>query len=66
LQTHFRQNDLDSWGAGYSLLDILDVDGDGINEIIFEIAGYETTELAIYKLIDGKFEQVLIAFLWGC
>lgn len=59
-------NSLYSWGSGYSLLDVLDIDGDGVNELIFEIAGYETTGLEIYKLVNGKFELAMTVFLWGC
>jgi hypothetical protein len=62
----FDVNSLDSGGSGYSLFDVLDIDGDGVNEIIFEIVRYENTDIAIYKLVNGKFELVMTVSVWGC
>jgi hypothetical protein len=59
-------NAIDAWGAGYSLFDVLDIDGDGINEIIFEVGYYESTGFEIYKLINNQFKQVLSVVPWGC
>ena len=50
----------------YDLFDVLDIDGDGINEIIIERSGYENTDIDIYKLINGKFELIMTLPLWGC
>jgi hypothetical protein len=59
-------NALDAWGAGYSLFDVLDIDGDGTNELIFEVGYYESTGFEIYKLINNQFKQVLSVVPWGC
>jgi hypothetical protein len=59
-------NAKDAWGAGYSLFDVLDIDGDGNNEIIFEVGYYESTGFEIYKLINNQFKQVLSVVPWGC
>lgn len=59
-------NAKDSWGAGYSLFDVLDIDGDGNNELIFEVGYYESTGFEIYKLINNQFKQVLSVVPWGC
>ena len=59
-------NSIDAWGAGYSLFDVLDIDGDGNNEIIFEVGYYESTGFEIYKLINNQFKQVLSVVPWGC
>jgi len=59
-------NALDAWGEGYSLFDVLDIDGDGNNELIFEVGYYESTGFEIYKLINNQFKQVLSVIPWGC
>jgi len=59
-------NAIDAWGAGYSLFDVLDIDGDGNNELIFEVGYYESTGFEIYKLINNQFKQVLSVVPWGC
>jgi len=64
----FELNDtsVDEFGEHYDLFDVLDIDGDGINEIIIERSGYENTDIDIYKLINGKFELIMTVPLWGC
>ena len=59
-------NEIDSWGSGYSFFDIIDIDGDGTNELIFELSGYESTAFEIYKYINNRFENVLNVVPWGC
>ena len=59
-------NSISFWGDGYALFDVLDIDSDGVNEIIFEIIRYENIDIEIYKLVNGKFESVMTVALWGC
>jgi len=59
-------NEIDAWGDGYKLFDLLDIDGDGKNEIIFEIGYYESTGFEIYKLVDNQYKLVLSVIPWGC
>ena len=59
-------NALDAWGSGYSLFDVLDIDRDGANELIFEVGYYESTGFEIYKLINNQFKKVLSVVPWGC
>lgn len=55
-----------SWGNGYELLDVLDIDGDKIPELIFETKGYESTGYDIYKLKNNKYIIVFSDITYGC
>lgn len=61
-----KTNDPDSWGNGYSFLDALDIDGDGIPELIFEVRGYESTGYQIYHLEKESYKQVFDDTTSGC
>ncbi|MDD4968640.1 MAG: hypothetical protein PHT07_04340 [Paludibacter sp.] len=61
-----NKNEIDAWGAGYELFDVMDIDGDGNNELIFEVGYYESTGFEIYKLENDQFKQVLSVIPWGC
>jgi hypothetical protein len=50
--------------AGF--LDVLDLTGDALPEIIIKSKGYEAVELDAYTLKDGKFEEIFSFWLWGC
>jgi len=55
-----------SWGNGYELLGVLDIDGDTIPELIFETKGYESTGYDIFKLKKNKFIKVFSDVTYGC
>jgi len=55
-----------SWGNGYKLADVLDIDGDRKPEIIFQVRGYESTGYEIYKWKDNQFIQVFDDVTYGC
>ena len=59
-------NDPDSWGNGYELVDVFDVDGDKKPEIIVEVKGYEATGYGIYKFKNNKFIKVFDDVIYGC
>lgn len=60
-------NEPSSWGNGYSFLDVIDIDGDAIPEIIFEVKGYESTGYEIYHFNkDGYFEKTYSTVTYGC
>ncbi len=43
----------------YTLLDIIDVDGDGQNEIMIGSGYYEGNGIQVMKLLNGKFINVV-------
>lgn len=59
-------NDPESWGNGYSFLDVFDIDGDGIPELIFEVRGWESTGYQIYQLEKGSYKKVFDDVISGC
>jgi hypothetical protein len=61
-----QTNESDSWGRGYEFLDALDLDGDSVPELVFEVGYYEATGFEIYKLVNGRFEKVFETIAWGC
>jgi hypothetical protein len=61
-----NKNEPDSWGSGYELLDVFDIDGDGNAELIFIIGYYEATGIEIYKLDGDRYKKVFDAVPWGC
>ena len=48
------------------LVDQLDFDGDGTDEIVVEVWGYESEEFAIYQCSDGSWTQVHLGGQAGC
>jgi len=61
LQRYDKGNEL-----GEDLVDYLDLDGDGTDEVITRIAGYESYEYAIYKKKDNKWQAVYQGGGNGC
>ncbi len=59
-------NSPSSWGNGYELLDVLDLDGDTIPELIFETKGYESTGYEVFKLENNQFLKVFSDTIYGC
>jgi len=55
-----------SWGNGYELLDVIDLDGDKKPEIIFEVKGYESTGYEIYQFINNRLIEVFDDVIYGC
>jgi hypothetical protein len=47
-------------------VDQLDLDGDGTDEIVVEVTGYESEEFGIYKLRNGIWSQVHVGGQGGC
>jgi hypothetical protein len=59
-------NEPSSWGNGYELLDVLDIDGDQVPELIFKVGYYEATGFEIYKMHGNNFKKVFEIVPWGC
>jgi hypothetical protein len=51
---------------GHRFVDQLDLDGDGTDEIIVEVTGYESEEFRIYKRQNGFWHQVHVGGQGGC
>ena len=51
---------------GYRFVDQLDLDGDGVDEIVVEVTGYESEEFRILKLINGVWTRVHVGGQGGC
>ena len=49
-----------------SFVDQLDLDGDGCDEIVVEVTGYENEEFAIYHRSNGSWSQVHLGGGGGC
>jgi hypothetical protein len=47
-------------------VDQLDLDGDGTDEIVVEVRGYEEEEFGIYKRLNGFWSQVHVGGQGGC
>jgi hypothetical protein len=47
-------------------VDQLDLDGDGTDEIVVEVTGYENEEFGIYKRQNGIWSQVHVGGQGGC
>jgi hypothetical protein len=47
-------------------VDQLDLDGDGTDEIVVEVTGYESEEFVVYKRTSGRWKQVHIGGQGGC
>ena len=47
-------------------VDQLDLDGDGTDEIVVEVTGYENEEFGIYKRHNGSWTQVHVGGQGGC
>jgi hypothetical protein len=52
--------------SGEDFVDQLDVDGNGIGEVITQVSGYETWGYAIYKKRAGKWQRVYRGGGGGC
>jgi hypothetical protein len=61
-----KANDSDSWGNGYSFVDALDIDVDGIPELILEVRGYESTGYQIYHFDKDGYKIVFDDTTSGC
>lgn len=48
------------------LVDVLDIDGDGMPEIITQFGYYEAVEYHVYKKKDGRWEDIYKQFGSGC
>jgi hypothetical protein len=51
---------------GMRFVDQLDLDGDGTDEIVVEVTGYENEEFRIYKRRNGFWSQVHVGGQGGC
>ena len=47
-------------------VDQLDLDGDGTDEIVVEVTGYENEEFGIYRRRNGSWSQVHVGGQGGC
>lgn len=50
----------------YRFVDQLDLDGDGTDEIVVEVTGYESEEFRILKRINGSWRRVHVGGQGGC
>jgi len=50
----------------FRFVDQLDFDGDGTDEIVVEVTGYENEEFRVYSRRDGSWNQVHIGGQGGC
>jgi hypothetical protein len=48
------------------LVDQLDFDGDGTDEVVVEIWGYESEEFGIYRRLNGAWNEVYVGGQGGC
>ncbi len=64
--TMYKGLAIDSWGNGYNIIDMEDIDGDGIPELIMLEEGYEDSAVVIINLKDLKFNIVFNRDLFGC
>lgn len=55
-----------SWGSGHDLLGTLDVNGDGIDEVIVRRSGWEVVDFEIYEYRNDKLEKVFQGAAYGC
>lgn len=55
-----------SWGRGHDLVGTLDVDGDGIEEVIIGRSGWEVVDFEIYEYQKDKLERVFRGAGFGC
>jgi hypothetical protein len=53
-------------GEDYLFVDQLDLDGDGVDEIVVELRGYEDEEFDIYKRHNGSWSDVHDGGAGGC
>jgi hypothetical protein len=53
-------------GQGYRFVDQLDMDGDGTDEIVVEVTGYESEEFRILKRVNGSWVRVHVGGQGGC
>jgi len=56
----------DSWDESYEFIDLLDIDGNNIPELIMESYGYEYYSFQVYRFSRGKFELVFDGAGYGC
>lgn len=63
-----KEGKFDVWENAYDLVDVLDIDGDTIPEVVFvaEIAQIEYAGFQIYQFINGKFQLVYFGAGSGC
>ena len=53
-------------GQDVRFVDQLDLDGDGTDEIVVEVTGYESEAFLIYKRISGLWRRVHVGGQSGC
>jgi hypothetical protein len=63
-QTKDIEDGMDS--EGYRFVDQLDLDGDGTDEIVVEVTGYESEEFRILKRLNGAWVRVHVGGQGGC
>jgi len=55
-----------SWGTGHDLVGTIDINGDGIDEVVMQSSGWETVEFVIYEYRKDKLERVFKGAGFGC
>jgi hypothetical protein len=55
-----------SWGSGYDLVGTIDINGDGIEEVVIRNSGWEFVEFEIYEYRNDKLERVFHGAGFGC
>lgn len=55
-----------SWGRGNDIVGTLDINGDGIEEVIMRSSGWEVVDFEIYEYRNNKLEKVFSGAGFGC
>lgn len=63
LISHEREG---SWGKGHDLIGTLDVNGDGVEEVVMRSSSWEVVDFEIYEYRKGRLERVFIGAGFGC
>ncbi|MCK5439343.1 MAG: hypothetical protein KAI97_05340, partial [Gemmatimonadetes bacterium] len=53
-------------GLGYHLAEVVDIDGDGVAELFYQIEGWEYHAFAIYTLRDDTLHEWFFGAGYGC
>jgi hypothetical protein len=55
-----------SWGTGDDLLGVMDINGDGIEEVVIRSSGWKTVEFEIYEYRQNNLKRVFHGAQYGC
>ncbi len=58
--------DVRHWNFGYHLAEVMDLDGDGLAEPLYQVEAWEYYGFQIYALRNGALEEVFSGAAYGC